>query len=83
MRRTDGVAARVLHHLDLTDEGCLIDGGTKWTKVVVQADTLDLTGLTIQLETTLLRYLDGADTKFLGNGIEQFSILHIFDISLI
>ena len=54
MRRTDGVAAHVLHHLDLTDKGSLVDGGAKRTEVMVQTDSLDLTGDTIELETTLL-----------------------------
>ena len=37
---TDGVATHLLHHLDLTDKGCLVFCCTQWTEVVVQTDTL-------------------------------------------
>ena len=43
VRRADGVAAHLLHRLDLAYQGGLVDGSTQGTQVVVQTDTLDLT----------------------------------------
>ena len=53
MRGTDGVAPHLLHHLDLTDEGRLVDGSTQRTEVVMQTNTFNFTCDTIQLELTL------------------------------
>ena len=51
---TDGVATHLLHHLDLTDESCLVLCCSQWTEVVVQTDTLQFTGNAIELETIIL-----------------------------
>ena len=51
---TDGVATHLLHHLDLTDKGCLVFCCSQWTEVVVQTDTLQFAGNAIELETIIL-----------------------------
>ena len=69
---TDSVATHLLHHLDLTDKGSLVLCSTQWTEVVVQTDTLDLSGDAIELETIILGYGNGADT-----GLQGLHISHL------
>ena len=69
---TDGVATHLLHHLDLTDKSCLVLCCTQWTEVVVQTDTLQLSGNAIELETIILGYGNGADT-----GLQGLHISHL------
>ena len=52
MRGTDSVATHVLHRLNLSDEGGLVDSSTQGAQVVVQADTLQFARLSVQLEAT-------------------------------
>ena len=80
MRRTDGVAAHLLHHLNLSDEGRLVDGSAKRSEVVVQTDALDLASDTVELEAALLRYADGADAELLADLVEGLTVLHILDV---
>ena len=72
MGSTDGVATHLLHHLDLTDKSCLVLCCTQWTEVVVQTDTLQLSGNAIELETIILGYGNGADT-----GLQGLHISHL------
>ena len=51
---TDGVATHLLHHLDLTDESCLVLCCSQRTEVMVQTDTFQFTGNAIELETIIL-----------------------------
>ena len=72
---TDGVATHLLHRLDLADECSLVLCSTQRTKVVVQADTLDLAGNAIELETIILGYRDGTDT-----GLQGLDISHLLSL---
>ena len=67
----DGIATHRLEQFHLTDEGGLVDCRSQHAKVVVQADSLELAGLAIQLETTFGRTLDGAETNFLRLFVEN------------
>ena len=69
---TDGVTTHLLHRLDLTDECRLVLCSSQRTEVVVQADTLDLAGNAIELETIILGYRDGTDT-----GLQHLDISHL------
>ena len=69
---TDGVATHLLHHLDLTDKGCLVLCSAQWTEVVVQTDTLQFAGNAIELETIILGYGNGADTS-----LQSLNISHL------
>ena len=53
---SDGVASHLLQLADALDEGGLVLGGTERTEVMVQADTLQLAGDSIQLESLLLAH---------------------------
>ena len=69
---TDGIATHLLHHLDLTDKGCLVLSCSQRTEVVMQADTLDFAGDAIELKTIILGYGNGADT-----GLQGLHISHL------
>ena len=69
---TDGIAPHLLHHLDLTDESCLVLCCAQWTEVVVQANALNLSGDAIELETIILGYRNGADTS-----LQSLNISHL------
>ena len=69
---TDGVATHLLHRLDLADECRLVLCSSQRTEVVVQADTLDLAGNAIELETIILGYRDGTNT-----GLQRLNISHL------
>ena len=69
---TDGVAAHLLHRLDLADECRLVFSSSQRTEVVVQTDTLDLSGDAIELETIILGYRDGTDT-----GLQRLDISYL------
>ena len=83
MGRADGIAAHLLHRLDLPDEGGLVDGGTQGAEVVVQADALDLAGHAVELEAAFTRHLDGADAEALRHLVERAAVLHQSDVCLI
>ena len=70
---TDSIATHLLHHLDLTDESCLVFCCTQRTEVVVQTDTLQSAGNAIELETIILGYGNGTDT-----GLQGLDISHLF-----
>ena len=59
----DGIGAHGLHHLNLADEGRLVDGGTQRAQVMVQAHALDLAAHAVELESTLLAERDSADSE--------------------
>ncbi len=80
VRGTDGIATHILHHLDLTDEGSLVDGGSQGTEIVMQTNTLDFSRNAVELETTFLRNADGAYAELLSQLVHQSAILHIFDV---
>ena len=61
----DGIGAHGLHHLDLADKGGLIDSGTQWTQIVMQAHAFNLAALAVELETAFLAERDSADTHLL------------------
>ena len=54
MRGTNGIAAHLLHHLDLADKGRLVDSSTQRTEVVMQTYTFDLPCDTVKLESAFL-----------------------------
>ena len=60
---TDGIAAHLLHHLDLADKSSLVLGSSKRTKVMMQTYAFYLSGYAIELESFLLGYRDSADTS--------------------
>ena len=69
---TDGVTAHLLHRLDLADECRLVLCSSQRTEVVMQADTLDLTGNAIELEAIILGYRDSTDS-----GLQRLDISHL------
>ena len=69
---TDGIATHLLHHLDLTDESCLVLCCAQWSEVVVQTDTLQFAGNAIELETIILGYGNSTDT-----GLQGLHISHL------
>ncbi len=67
---TDGVATHLLHHLDLTDESCLVFCCTQRTEFVVQTDfhlhgRRHVVGSTDGVATHLLHHLDLTDESCL------------------
>ena len=72
MGSTDGVATHLLHRLDLTDERRLVLCCSQRTEVVMEADTLNLSGDAIELEAIILGYRDGTDT-----GLQRLYISHL------
>ena len=47
---------------------------------MVQTDALDLASDTVELESALLRYADGADAELLADLVEGLTVLHILDV---
>ena len=83
MGRANGIAAHGLQRLDLTDERSLVHGSTQRAQVVVQADTLQLAGLAVQLETALFRHADRAHAHWLHQLVEELPVVHQFHVRLI
>ena len=79
----DSIAPHLLHHLDLTDEGGFVDGGSEGAEVVVQTHALELARNAIELESAFLRATDGTDAEGLREGIERSFALLIADAGFI
>ena len=71
VRGTDGIYAHILHDTDLATDGCIVHGCTKWTKVVVIANTLKFGELSIEEETLFWNDFEGTDTETGGIFIYQ------------
>ena len=69
----DGIGAHGLHHLNLADQRCLVDGSTQRAKVMVQAHAFNLAALAIELETALLAEGNGTDAHFLALAIHLYA----------
>ena len=65
MSRTDSIASHTLEEVNLTDESCLVDCCTQHSEVVMETHALNLTSHAIELEATVSRTLDCAETNLL------------------
>ena len=78
MRGTDGIASHILHHLNLASQRTLVDSSTQRPKVVMQTYTLELHGLTIQLETMFARDTNGTDAGLDGLAVKYLMMSLIY-----
>ena len=63
MAGADGITAHFLQHLQLVTYGTPVYGSPKGTEVVVQANTLELTSLTVEEEPTVGHQFNASDAK--------------------
>ena len=64
MTGANGIASHVFQKAYLADEGGLVDGCTQRSEVVMQADTLDFPGHSVELEARF-RHADRANAEAL------------------
>ena len=77
MGSADSVASHVFHQPYLAYECCFADSGAERSEIVMQADTFNLAGNAIELETIILGYRDSTDSGFQGLDISHLPTLTV------